>query len=668
MLPLKRTINTLINMTIERLILKNFKTYTNLDIDLSIEENRPIVLIGGANGGGKTTFFEAVHAALYGLNIHKEWQFLELVNVADKQKIEHKKIILTIHFTNRCEGQLQEYQLCRTYLTFDGTVREHVQCIIGGNTFQYGPETPPQDKIKAEREINKVIQASLPESLSRYFLFDAMEAGSLLRREQLQRVIKDNIETVMGFDRYLQLERAAAIVLGAYKQQQIKQEYNRKTYEKWLKLQENYQKKIAQEEQKLKEALDYASLHEQTKAALEDGKNKDTLLKEKVNYTNRKLQRIADKEEEYSRNCVQFVQDLDTQIGLPMLVKQLRPMLQTVLEKQQVPIDDSLKRTRIKSIAQQILTLLAQRKLLKQNISIEELLSLLLPPAKLTPETTLLRREEIVALKRLLELPKQTTYSRIAQQQKEVQQNRVEQEEQLRYLNLYQSKLSDEDFSLLETYQENNSIILTCRKNTRKLEQNLKELNLKMEAFEKETMAQPDEKQQELQQLKTFFERFALQLLEKKKASIEQKMKQGLNQMLVAYKGMIDRVALPNDLKNLTFKLFHKNGNEISLNQLNTASKQVVVQCLLKALHEHGNYHPPVIIDTVMGVLDKQSRATMLEYFLPKLAHQTILLSSDSEIRQGEDYTKIEPYIAKTYTLKRDIAKQATSLAKGYFK
>ena len=92
-----------------------------------------------------------------------------------------------------------------------------------------------------------------------------------------------------------------------------------------------------------------------------------------------------------------------------------------------------------------------------------------------------------------------------------------------------------------------------------------------------------------------------------------------------------------------------------------------MVQCLLKALHEHGNYHPPVIIDTVMGVLDKQSRITMLEYFLPNLAHQTILLSSDSEIRPSDDFTKIAPFIAKTYTLQRDIDKQATSLVKGYF-
>ena len=51
--------------------------------------------------------------------------------------------------------------------------------------------------------------------------------------------------------------------------------------------------------------------------------------------------------------------------------------------------------------------------------------------------------------------------------------------------------------------------------------------------------------------------------------------------------------------------LYHKAGNEISLNQLNAASKQIFIQVLLKVLRNLGDYNPPVMIDTVMGVLDE---------------------------------------------------------------
>jgi len=73
------------------------------------------------------------------------------------------------------------------------------------------------------------------------------------------------------------------------------------------------------------------------------------------------------------------------------------------------------------------------------------------------------------------------------------------------------------------------------------------------------------------------------------------------------------------------------------------------------------------MIDTVMGVLDEKSRSTVLENYFPELSQQTILLSSDSEIRPGSDFEKIEPFISKTYTLERDRVKQLTDIVPGYF-
>ena len=68
-----------------------------------------------------------------------------------------------------------------------------------------------------------------------------------------------------------------------------------------------------------------------------------------------------------------------------------------------------------------------------------------------------------------------------------------------------------------------------------------------------------------------------------------------------------------------------------------------------------------------MGVLDENSRATVLENYFPELSHQTILLSSDSEIRPGADFEKILPFVSKAYTLLRDREKQLTSIIPGYF-
>ena len=67
-------------MLIQRIKISNYKTYLSLDLDLTVDDDRPIILIGGANGGGKTTLFEAISGALYGLKIEKKEHFMELLN------------------------------------------------------------------------------------------------------------------------------------------------------------------------------------------------------------------------------------------------------------------------------------------------------------------------------------------------------------------------------------------------------------------------------------------------------------------------------------------------------------------------------------------------------------------------------------------------------------
>lgn len=50
-------------MLIQKIKISNYKTYLSLDLDLTVDDDRPIILIGGSNGGGKTTLFEAISGA-----------------------------------------------------------------------------------------------------------------------------------------------------------------------------------------------------------------------------------------------------------------------------------------------------------------------------------------------------------------------------------------------------------------------------------------------------------------------------------------------------------------------------------------------------------------------------------------------------------------------------
>ena len=54
-------------MIINRLKMHNFGVYAS-DNTFTFNSQKPVVLIGGMNGRGKTTFLEAILLALYGKN------------------------------------------------------------------------------------------------------------------------------------------------------------------------------------------------------------------------------------------------------------------------------------------------------------------------------------------------------------------------------------------------------------------------------------------------------------------------------------------------------------------------------------------------------------------------------------------------------------------------
>ena len=54
-------------MQITKLVLDNFSSYEGKNIfDFTVKKDKPIILIGGQNGAGKTSIFTAIKIALYG--------------------------------------------------------------------------------------------------------------------------------------------------------------------------------------------------------------------------------------------------------------------------------------------------------------------------------------------------------------------------------------------------------------------------------------------------------------------------------------------------------------------------------------------------------------------------------------------------------------------------
>lgn len=660
-------------MLIKKIKARNFKTYLYLDLDISVDEEKPIILIGGANGGGKTTLFEAIYGALYGLQLKNAGHFKQLLN-AGAYGEEEEKIMLELHFSGKVLNETQQYVLTRTYMINPaGLPVESVRLNMNGTIFQYGTATAPTQKAEQEAQVNKIIKANLPQELSRYFLFDAMEAGNLLKADQLNRVIKENIENVMGFNKYLQMAKTSEGLHQAWTAQRIQVENEKKEYLELLDKKKTLEERTEQLRKLHNEALQYSVNNKELYEKLKSGLNQDNTIKNKIEQASVQIESIAKKETLYREQADTFVKDMELNICLPKLLESVKSEIQLILAKRQEKEqkrNSDLRPEQIEAISKTILQYLITHNLILKDITLQELSDHVIKVFQSTSDDDpydFLDFSEVKAMEKLLSMPLHNPFPALYQQQTELDILVAQTPALHDQLQQMKAQIAGQDYSLLQAYEDNEEKIKSTEKDILELNTEIDKTSRRLHQYDIQSSEEPDPKYETLAKLKPFFEEVANGLLKNKKQQIELKMKHDLNLNLAAYRNVIEKVDLSQNLQDLSFKIYHKAGNEIYLNQLNTASKQVVVQVLLKALHEYGDYEPPVMIDTVMGVLDEASRATLLENYFPELSHQTILLSSDSEIRKGKDLEKIAPFISKTYTLLRDVELQKTDISEGYF-
>jgi DNA sulfur modification protein DndD len=665
-------------MLITRIIAKNFKTYQELDLDLSVNDEQPIIIIGGENGGGKTTLFQAIYSALYGLKIKDELHFNKLQNAgarAKNQVSNDSKIEIEIHFTGKVLHTEVTYKLKRTYaINAQGLPVEAVSLNFNGDTFKYGTATAHAERIKTEAEVNKIIKANLPQELSKYFLFDAMQAGDLLKDEYLNRVIKENIENVMGFNKYIQLGTATSNLTEEYIAQSIEIEEERNQYKNLLDDRKKQEELINSTQTLYERALTYSIAQKEIYESAKEGKNLQANIQEQIKLVEKQIEGILNKEKVFVEQSNKFLDDIEIQVFIPKLVTIVQNEIELLLsEKKQQPESESLEPEQINNLASKVIEFLKENNFLIGEPSTEDKSKLTTYILKKSnqkgakSEFDFIDKTDIANFEKLLGWSSINYYNTLEQQKSSLEKE-IATLPDLR-IQLLELRKNDSGGSedIMERYDANELKIKEYKDAIKNGEGEIERLDAKIKRFDLSDEEVPNPKLELLKKLGPFFTKVSNALLVNKKAKIEEAMKTDLNTTLVVYQNQIERVVLSEDLSNLSFKIFHKAGNEIYLDELNAASKQIIIQVLLKSLHYYGDYNPPVMIDTVMGYLDQRSRASLLENYFPKLSHQTILLSTDSEIKTTTDLVKIENFISKKYTLIRDKENQLTHVVDGYF-
>ena len=660
-------------MLIQKIKISNFKTYLSLDLDLTVDDDRPIILIGGSNGGGKTTLFEAISGALYGLKIESKEHFMELLNQGAINKVK-PEISLQITFVGKVLGQQQKYILKRIYqLNPQGRPLESVSLNMNGNMYVYGTMTAPKERVRAEQEISKIIKANLPQELSQYFLFDAMQSSELLKKNVFQQTIRDNFENVLGFKKYLQLKRASEKLQQEWAQQRLEAEQEAKEYNNLCSQKDGLVAEmnacLAEQDRLYKYMASVEDEYQRAKEGAQQAMN----LNKRIQDIAGKIRAITDEAADYAESLKAFIENIEINVFLPKLASNLSQEINNILRIKEQLLKQSTGAYPIETlrdVTAKIIDYLKELSLCSQAVDEENVVAHMVALQNTTNAQDpydYLNDAEVEALE---ELPKKGGGNQF------VTLDRKRQDMEIQLANL--DNLRTEKRTLEQTQAGGNNLLIANYEDAKRavdklkthedsLKSEIQRLEKRIHQYDVQIQQEPDLKFDTLVKLRPFFDKVADSLLKKKKAQIETEMQSQLNKLLVSYKGHVARVELSDSMENFNIRLYHSAGNEISLNQLNAASKQIFIQVLLKVLRNLGDYNPPVMIDTVMGVLDNESRDALMEEYFPQLAEQTILLCTTSEIRTDSDYVKLEPFISKTYTLHRNVEEQNTTVEEGYF-
>lgn len=663
-------------MIIKRIKISNYKTYQALDLDLGVSRDKPIVLIGGGNGGGKTTLFEAICGALYGLNLKNAKQFDLLLNDGGRGRLE-PRIVLELTFEGIVLGRPYPYILRRQYeLNPAGKVVENVRMNMNGNIFQYGTFTPAGERRLAQTEVAKIIKANLPQELSRYFLFDAMQSSELLRENAFTKTIRDNIENVMGFNKYIQLRRSAEHLLEEKTKSRMVAQEEREEYDKLCddrrKLEEQ-QHAIAEEmEQAYRYIADMKEKYESAREGADIAKSNQS----EITRINDQIEATAKQAESYAEAVAAYVQHMEKNAVVAQVADNLEAEVSRMLKQKELLRQEAehiYSAAEIADIAKSVVGYLKDFYGMSQDIDINRLAEYIesrqnrvAPP----DDYDYLDDSEVEALEQLENNNAVNDFVQLDKQRQTLElyiKNLPTLRQQKETLVRSNQKGNQE---LIDEYERKQARVKELKAQEAKGKEEMRRLTNRINSIDVQMQQEPDPKYDTLVKLGPFFGKVTDELLKQKRSLIENEMRRQLNRMLVSYKDHIGRVEISSTMDDFNIRMFHTSGNEISLDNLNAASKQIFIQVLLMVLRNLGDYNPPVMIDTVMGVLDDESRDVMMEEYFPKLAEQTILLCTTSEVRKegkDSDYEKLKAYISKTYTLVRDVEHQNTHVEEGYF-
>jgi DNA sulfur modification protein DndD len=655
-------------MILDELVLNNMGVFVGRNtIPLSpAEPGKPIILVGGLNGAGKTTILEAIHLALYGQLAETRSRRTGSYDAYLRSLIHHaadpgEGASVELAFHAHQEGAPCSYRVRRYWKVTGSGIRERVAVDVNGSVDGMLTQTWAEH-----------VETFLPRGIAGLFFFDGEQIESLADLDRSRQVLGSALSALLGLDLVDRLATDLAVLRRRHRPGQLPGEIPGR-----VDAAETAAASARQAQQLAHEALSDARNHEERAvkryaAATEryqahggdlaeqraSAEARETELRKEQSAVNDELRetaaggaplllvaaRVRELAERSRREAdaarEQVVLDVIEARDSEVLGKLRDARVQaSALSAVEAFLADDRERHRAAASAERVAGL-------TDPAPVDFLSSRVLPEARRKIQALLIRRAEVSmqldAAERLRSAiphpeaiaPLREEYELAREEHQRKAAERMRAEERLRIADSEQRQAMAARDKAVDDM-----------------------ISASLAADDDRRLTEHADKA--LATLATVKAESATRHLNRISALVLDSLRQ-----LMRKENLITEITI--DPLTQAVELRGSAGQPLSPEQLSVGERQLLAVALLWGLARASGQPLPVIIDTPLGRLDSAHRRHLLSRYFPHASHQVLLLSTDTEIDAGT-WQQLAPHTGLTYRLDFDPRSGATTVRPGYF-
>ena len=669
-------------MRIHKLRLYNFGLFRGqVEFDLLPREKygktRPVVLIGGKNGAGKTTILEAIRLCLYGPSIigtrvsQRDYEdyLRSRIHRDEDALILNQSSSVALEFDHSELGESHRYLVERSWDSDGKRVKLNLTVNRDGN---------PIDELD-HAHADDFLRDLIPPGVSQLYFFDGEKIQQLAESDDDDSAVSDAVRSLLGLDLVDRLGSDLQIYASRLQKSDnastLEQELDSVNEELGRRQERLLQLRIKMDEAESNvKAISVKIASAEARISKEGGAFAD--VRTKLEDNRRRLSSSIEASENAIRRLAEGL--------LPFcFVKPLCERVLTQLKDEEIiegwQSTTALIRGRINAVsnlAEQELSEIAELPFhLRREIAsrITKLVEKVCDQPEDLPKKPLIHRLSAD----LRETVQQGLRTALEQTPKEAMQLVTELERLTRELQktenaLQQAPKEDQMKPLVDRINELHRELGAADAELRRSQgeyaseegsiRELKGQRGKLSEKKEDTNA-ANEREQLVDRVAVVLQEYVQLLTADKAAELEQAVRRRFQQLW--RKGDIVR-RIDIEPKTFAISLYDRHDRIVQKKLLSAGEKQIYAISMLWGLAEVSRRPLPMVIDTPLGRLDSDHRTHLVHHYFPKASHQVVILSTDTEIDERY-FNDLKPHLSHLYHLEFDATEGRTKVEERYF-